>query len=80
MSNTISYGEFKKDFFRLQGSAPTYRIGQHFINCFIKQEDNTTKYTVLWNKRDINTAEQLIFELINQLQWDINNLIKVRDF
>lgn len=68
MSNAISYSAFKKEFLKIQDTAPSYRLGQYFISNFIVKEDNTADYIFLWEEVDNFVAEQFIFKLIDQLQ------------
>ena len=70
----MSYFDFIKQYTDISKHVPNYRLGQHFINTFIKKEDNTTDYNKLWNETDLFKANKSILGIIDKLQWDINNL------
>lgn len=76
--NTVTYYEFMNSYSKCNEEVPSVRLGQYFINHFIKKEDNTTDYSKLWNEEDDQLAHILITALVEQLQWDFDKLVLVR--
>lgn len=52
---------------------PSYRLGQHFINLFIK-DSSSRRMQLLWNESNFKLAKFEICEYINEMQWDYNDL------
>ena len=71
---TISYQDFYKSFLSIRENVPSYRLGQHFINMFIKDENTCFELTKgLWQKTGDEAMTQ-ICEIIKAYQWDLQNL------
>jgi len=66
------YKDFIKDFNYHQEKSPSYRLGQHFINVFIKDEDDEL-IGDLWNKSGTSAVKH-INRIIETYQWDYNDL------
>lgn len=49
------------------------RVGQHFINLFIKKETDPA-LNELWNNTDTTDAIDLCLKVIEQYQWDLQSL------
>jgi hypothetical protein len=75
---TVSYFKLRVYYYNYHSNS-CFRLGQLFINFFIKREDNTTNYNELWNEADDTKAETQILKLIHRLQWDMNNLIPIKE-
>lgn len=72
----MTYQEFEQEYFNLISDPKvgnTYRLGQHFINKFIK---DTSSYEMqkLWNEKVIDTARERIYYIIESYKWDWNDL------
>lgn len=76
MNATITYNEFLKDYVAIKKEQPDYRLGQHFINLFIKDESDSV-LNELWDK-DGEEAISQILEVIFKYQWDFNALVVVQ--
>lgn len=61
------------EFHNIQKDVPTYRLGQHFINEFIK-DSSTQEMCSLWEEREYGIALGKIYELIGKYQWDVDDL------
>lgn len=72
MLQTISWTDFYQSFITIKDSVPSYRLGQHFINTFIKDETDPD-LDGLWDKTDSVAAEHC-FEIIKKYQWDVQKL------
>lgn len=73
---TITWQGFYESYMKIKEVTPTYRLGQHFMNMFIKDRSDFTCDEVchgLWNKTD-NEAFTQCFEVINKYQWDVQTL------
>lgn len=73
----ISYPMFKAEFFKKYPKS-TYRLGQSFINTFIKKEDNSFNYNLLWNAKNVVVVDRMVYTLISQLDWDMNSLQQLK--
>tara|TARA_R110000787_G_scaffold44901_1_gene109789 strand:- start:11593 stop:11853 length:261 start_codon:yes stop_codon:yes gene_type:complete len=73
----ISYFDFKIAYYK-EFPNSSYRLGQAFINCFIKKEDQRAEFLFLWEEKNVNVAENLIFRLIRDWNWDMMALVPVR--
>ncbi len=69
---TITWQQFHSEFFDTKVVYPTYRLGQHFINTFIKDESDEI-VEGLWGKDGLDAVAQC-YEIIEKYQWDIQNL------
>ena len=74
---TVSYFDFKADYYQRFPNS-TYRLGQHYINSFIKVEDNSFDYMKLWEEKCITKVDEMVYKLIDKLQWDLMALQPVR--
>lgn len=64
---------FNVDYLKIFNEVPTYRLGQHFIDQFIK--DSTSKeMCLLWEEKDTTKAYEKIYEIINRYDWDFFDL------
>lgn len=68
---TMSFFEFKHHYYK-NYSRGTVRLGQLFILMFM--EDDTSKYNVLWNEREDNSAEEMIYQFIMDNNLDMMSL------
>ncbi len=73
----ISYYKFKELHFATVDDSG-YRLGQHFINVFIKRCDNSADYDWLFNSDDDSRVNDYLEGFIYGNQWDINELQIVR--
>ena len=71
---TISWGQFCDSHTTIQKDIPDYRLGQHFINLFIKDSMSDERFDRLWNLDDADSV-RLIYEICLDYQWDFNNLV-----
>ena len=71
----MTYVDFLQDYFDKRKKCEDYRLGQHFINLFIK-DSSTPRMCTLWEEKDVLKAEKQIHEIINILQWDYDDLPK----
>lgn len=76
MNTTMTYNEFIQDYVAVKKEQPDYRLGQHFINLFIKDESDSG-LNELWEK-DGEEAISQILEVLFKYQWDFNKLIVVQ--
>tara|TARA_R100000541_G_C1897352_1_gene84036 strand:+ start:71698 stop:71931 length:234 start_codon:yes stop_codon:yes gene_type:complete len=67
---TMSYFDFKHLYYKKYPSA-SYRLGQAFLCCFMK---DSSKYHELWNEEDNSVAENMIYKLILDYNWDMMSL------
>jgi len=73
---TITWQQFHENFLSLKQQCPSYRLGQHFCNLFIKDSDPTTCDAVvkgLWDKTGDEAFVQC-FKVIKYYQWDLQDL------
>ena len=68
---TMSFFEFKHHYYK-NYSRGTVRMGQLFILVFMKGD--TSKYDYLWNERDDNSAEEMIYQFIMDTNWDMMSM------
>lgn len=68
---TMSFFEFKHHYYK-NYSRGTVRLGQLFILVFMKGD--TSKYNILWNEKDDNSAEEMIYQFIMDNNWDMMSL------
>ncbi len=68
----MTYAEFYQDYIKLREQTPNYRLGQHFIDLFIK-DDCDPLLEGLWqaNERD---AVLIISNIVNTYQWDYSSM------
>lgn len=78
MTKTITLHEFDKSFQKIHASNHDYRIGQHFINLFIK-DSSSDEMCRLWNEKDQDKAGEMIVEIIQRYQWDFRKLPVLRE-
>lgn len=71
----MTYVDFLQDYFDKRKQCEDYRLGQHFINLFIK-DSSTPRMCTLWEEKDVLKAEKQIHEIIKILQWDYDDLPK----
>lgn len=72
----MTYQEFEQEYFNLISDPKvgnTYRLGQHFINKFIKDSSSVCMQK-LWNESNYKLAKFEICEYIKEIQWDYNDL------
>jgi hypothetical protein len=74
---TMSYLKFKKFHYAIVGKTG-YRLGQHFINMFIKREDNAIDYISLWESKLEPEVDDRVNILITNNQWDTDSLVLLR--
>ena len=64
---------FYKEFTAINKETPSYRVGQHFCNLFIK-DSSTEEMCKLYNEENIKEGWVLIDNLINSWDWDYLDL------
>lgn len=70
----FTYQDFITSWKQIHDKVPSYRIGQHWINLFIKDEQACEVMVKgLWNKTG-DEAFQQIKDIIDVYQWDYNDL------
>ena len=72
----MTYQQFIEDYNQLINDTAvgkTYRLGQHFINLFIK-DSSSAEMQCLWNQSDIESAKFAICVFIDDMQWDWEDL------
>ncbi len=69
----MTYQQFLYEYFLICEEVPSYRLGQHFINCFIK-DSSTPTLQRLWNESNYQVTSGMITVLIDVYQWDWNDL------
>ena len=72
----MTYQQFLADYYTLISDpniGKTYRLGQHFINLFIK-DSSSHRMQCLWNETRIKIAEFGICDYIEEMQWDYEDL------
>ena len=67
---TVSYFDFTQSYYKNYPNS-AYSIGQHFLNIFFK---DSSPHWELWNEKDNRVAEDMIYKLILQYNWDMMNL------
>lgn len=70
---TMSWIDFYESFLRTKHSTPSYRLGQHFINMFIEDENSDDITEGLWEKSG-DEAHIQCFQIIEKYQWDVQAL------
>lgn len=73
---TITWQQFYKSYYSIRENAPSYRLGQHFCNLFIRDSDPTTCDPVvkgLWDKTEEDALIQCL-KVIKHYHWDMNAL------
>ena len=68
----MTYAQFYRNFLNLKVNVPSYRLGQYFINLFIKDETDAV-LKGLWDKTDTEASEQ-IKTVLDKYQWDVMDL------
>ncbi len=68
---TMSFFEFKHYYYKNYARG-TVRMGQLFILVFMKGD--TSKHEVLWNEKDDNSAEEMIYQFVMDNNWDMMSL------
>ena len=69
----MTFDEFLLDYQDKHQQCESYRLGQHFINLFIK-DSSSLRFQKLWNEWDFELAKFEICEYINEVQWDYEDL------
>ena len=67
---TMSYFDFTQHYYKNYPNS-TYGIGQAFLNVFFK---DSSPHHELWNEKDNRVAEDMIYKLILQYNWDLMSL------
>ena len=67
----MSFFEFKHYYYKSYAHG-TVRLGQLFILVFMKGD--TSRYDVLWNEMDDNSAEEMIYQFIMDNNWDMMSM------
>ena len=73
----MTYTQFYRNFLNLKVEVPSYRLGQYFINLFIKDETDPV-LKGLWDKTDTEASEQ-IKTVLDKYQWDVMDLPLMKD-
>lgn len=66
---TVRYNEWKTRYYKYY-NVGGYRLGQHFINCFIKDEHSTVLTKGLWEMTNKVEVESSITAIVDEYQWD----------
>lgn len=74
----VSLHRFLRSYRTIKKHSPSYRLGQYFISCFIKDEHSDKLCTGLWNMDDLDAYERINL-IIERYNWDVNKLILVRE-
>lgn len=75
----FTYQDFHKSWQDIHDKVPSYRIGQHFMNLFIRDElSNSVMFKGLWEKTGEEAYEQ-INDIIQVYQWDLDDLPIMRE-
>ena len=75
----FTYQDFHKSWKDIHDRVPSYRIGQHWVNLFIKDEmSNEVMIKGLWEKTGEEAYEQ-INDIIQVYQWDLDDLPIMRE-
>ena len=72
----MTFDQFIQEYYSLISDPKvghTYRLGQHFINLFIK-DSSSPRFQKLWNERNFKLAKFEICEYINEVQWNYEDL------
>ena len=69
----MTFDEFLLDYRDKHEQCESYRLGQHFINLFIK-DSSSLRFQKLWNERNFKLAKFDICEYINEVHWDCEDL------
>ena len=69
--------DFTKEYCNIKESVASYRIGQHFINKFIK-DSSSYEMQKLWNEFGWEKAMVQIHKIVQDNQWDYNDLPLLR--
>ncbi len=69
---TMNWIQFYESYLKIYQDSPDYRLGQHFVNLFIK-DDSSLLLQGLWNKTGDEASTQ-IMHVIECFQWDMNKL------
>lgn len=69
----MTYADFYKSYLAIKEKNPSYRLGQHFVIMFIKDECSDPEVRSLWNAKD-EKATAMIKNVIDKYQWDMNNM------
>jgi hypothetical protein len=71
--NTITWSEFYQSFAVISKYNHHYRLGQHFINMFVKDSNSDEVFEGLWES-DSFDAHAIINKVIEKYQWDLLKL------
>tara|TARA_Y100001956_G_scaffold4944_1_gene4469 strand:- start:23945 stop:24169 length:225 start_codon:yes stop_codon:yes gene_type:complete len=69
----MTFQEFIQSYMVSKSSGNNIRLGQYFINLFIK-DSSSHRMQNLWNETQFKIAKFEICEYINEMQWDYENL------
>ena len=69
----MTFDDFLMDYQDKHQQCESYRLGQHFINLFIK-DSSSLRFQKLWNESNFKLAKFEICEFINEVQWDYEDL------
>ena len=75
-SDTITWNEFYTSYMGYRKLVPSYRLGQHFVNLFIKDRSSDLA-NKLWNLPEAG-AMHVTLRTIEDLQWDLDKLLLVK--
>lgn len=71
---TLSWKQFYRNYLELSNKVPSYRLGQHFIIMFIKDENADEELSGLWNQTNQVLAINQCLKVIDKYQWDMDKL------
>lgn len=69
----MTFEQFLQHYQERKDTCYSYRLGQHFINLFIK-DSSSPRMQNLWNESNFKLAKFEICEYINEVQWDYSDL------
>jgi len=70
---TCTYDEFIVAYHNIKATNPSYRLGQHFINCFIK-DSTTPNMQKLWNNKSQSDCVTSIMLIMQDYKWDYRSM------
>lgn len=74
----FSYQDFHRNFMQIKENVPSYRLGQHFCNLFLRDSESDEVSRGLFQKTG-DVAAMQIYDVIKTYQWDMDDL-PIRDF
>lgn len=70
---SCTYDEFIASYHKIKDANPSYRLGQHFINCFIK-DSSSPDMQKLWNNTSQSNCVTAIMLIMHDYSWDYRSM------